>query len=89
MPQWEISVSGRVQGVGFRYHVRHYAQKLGVKGFTKNLSDGSVYILADAEQNAFESFCQLVKMGNSFSRVDRLSFEKLDSVSRYHDFEIR
>lgn len=89
MPRWEITVYGRVQGVGFRYHVEQCAHRLGVNGFVRNLSNGSVCILAEAENSAFESFCRLVEQGNSFSRVDRLSIEKLDSTQRYHDFEIR
>jgi acylphosphatase len=89
MPRWEITVFGRGQGVGFRYYVRHCAEKLDVFGFVKNLSDGTVYILAEAEARAFESFCRLVSLGNSYSRVSKLDIQKLDSENRYHDFEIR
>ncbi|MCD8480061.1 MAG: acylphosphatase [Candidatus Cloacimonetes bacterium] len=89
MPRWEITVFGRVQGVGFRYHVKRSAEMLDVNGFVKNLPDGSVYIQAEAEKSAFESFCRLVEQGNSFSRVSKLSIEKLESMKRYNDFEIR
>ena len=89
MPQWEIIVFGRVQGVGFRYHVKRSADLTGTKGFVKNLFDGTVYILAEAEDSAFNSFCQLVEKGNSFSRVSKLSIEKMDNAQEYNDFEIR
>jgi acylphosphatase len=41
---------GRVQGVGFRATARHYAKQLGVKGTVKNLSDGTVELLAQGSQ---------------------------------------
>jgi len=45
-------VRGRVQGVGFRWFVQQCANSLGVKGYTRNLDDGSVevYALGSAEQ---------------------------------------
>ena len=45
-------VRGRVQGVGFRWFVQQSADSLGVKGYTRNLADGSVevYALGSAEQ---------------------------------------
>lgn len=89
MPQWEITVHGRVQGVGFRYFVKQVAAKWGVKGFVKNLYDGSVYILAVADTHVLESFCQDVEKGNSFSRVKELQIYKEETTNRYHDFEIR
>ena len=42
-----IVVSGRVQGIGFRYNVQKWAQSLGLKGWVRNLVDGSVEILAE------------------------------------------
>ena len=39
-------ISGFVQGVGFRYFAQHAAQKLGVSGYTRNLSDGRVEVYA-------------------------------------------
>jgi acylphosphatase len=89
MPRWEITVYGRVQGVGFRVFVKRSADLLNVYGFVRNLSDGSVYIQAEADDSVFESFCQLVEQGNSYSRVSKLSIEKMDSMKRYNDFEIR
>jgi acylphosphatase len=46
MKHWNIKVTGKVQGVFFRASTKAVADQLGVKGFVKNLSDGSVYIEA-------------------------------------------
>ena len=47
-------VRGRVQGVGFRYFVEHSAQALGLRGWVRNVDDGSVevYALGTAEQHS-------------------------------------
>jgi acylphosphatase len=89
MPQWEIQIKGRVQGVGFRYLAREHALRLGLKGYVRNLPDGSVYIIADAEEAIIESYCKLLRLGNGFSRVDDMSIEPMESLKEYYDFEIR
>jgi acylphosphatase len=56
-----ILISGRVQGVFFRATTKNKADELGIKGFVKNLGDGSVYIEAEGNQDqliAFESWCR-------------------------------
>jgi len=56
-----ILISGRVQGVFFRASTKNKADELGIKGFVKNLGDGSVYIEAEGNQDqliTFESWCR-------------------------------
>ena len=48
-------VRGRVQGVGFRWFVRQRARELGVRGWVRNRSDGSVEVQADGESAALEA----------------------------------
>ncbi|MBL8016512.1 MAG: acylphosphatase, partial [Ignavibacteria bacterium] len=43
----KIVVSGRVQGVGFRYFIARYASELGLTGYAKNLFTGEVEIIAE------------------------------------------
>lgn len=88
MPQWEIILRGRVQGVGFRHFARKQALRLGLKGNVRNLADGSVRIVADADDHTLGLFCRLLQRGNIFSRVDTLDTEIIDKPKEYNDFEI-
>lgn len=56
----EITVSGRVQGVGFRACVKRIATNLGVGGEVMNLQDGRVRILATAEPVMLEKFISML-----------------------------
>jgi len=89
MPIYEIHVRGRVQGVSFRYHAKESALRLGITGYVRNLSDRSVYIVAEADEFLIDGFCDLLRRGNGFSWVEQITTEKMNSENRYHDFEIR
>jgi len=56
-----ITVAGRVQGVHFRATMRNYAVALGITGFSENLPDGSVKLLAEGEETLLVSFLKLVQ----------------------------
>jgi len=60
MVQLHAFFSGRVQGVGFRYTVQHYARDLGVCGWVRNLPDGRVELKAEARRSVLEEMLQLL-----------------------------
>jgi len=64
--QVHLFYSGRVQGVGFRFTARDTARDLGVTGWVKNLSNGQVEVVAEAEEKALEDF--LARINQYFSR---------------------
>lgn len=61
---------GRVQGVGFRWWTRKTAERLGVVGTVKNLSDGSVRVMARAEKEVLDRFADKLRKGPSMARVE-------------------
>jgi len=67
-----ILISGRVQGVGFRWFVEQQAVDLGVSGYVRNLPDGRVEVLAQADEGAMERFCGALRRGPALSRTDEL-----------------
>ena len=69
-------VSGRVQGVGFRWFVRQRAMALGLVGWAKNLPDGRVQVVARGASEALARLERALREGPGFSRVDNV--EKAD-----------
>ena len=69
MKHFNITVSGYVQGVGFRYSTLKKAQQLQIKGFVRNMPDGNVYIEAEGEIPNIYNFIRWCYNGPPFSRV--------------------
>ncbi len=81
-------VEGRVQGVGFRYFTQRIAERFGICGWVRNLSDGNVEIRAEGESAALENFLNRIRNGPSFSQVTSLR-ESPAEVAGFRDFGIR
>jgi acylphosphatase len=71
-------VSGRVQGVGFRYFTAHQAQKWGLTGYAKNLNDGRVEVLASGDEHSVELLLDWLKTGPPTSTVAEIAVEYVD-----------
>jgi acylphosphatase len=72
VPVQHLRVTGRVQGVGFRWFVRERADALGLSGWVKNRSDGSVELLVSGDAAASEQFLAAVRRGPPHARVDAI-----------------
>ena len=75
-------VSGRVQGVGFRFFTQREADKLGVTGYVRNLPDGRVEVLASGTADELATFRSLLERGPRFSRVTEVFEETADPNER-------
>jgi acylphosphatase len=62
-------ISGRVQGVGFRYFVQEHAQRLGLAGHAKNLGDGRVEVLAAGDEKSIDTLRGYLHQGPIGSSV--------------------
>ena len=82
-------ISGRVQGVGFRFFTEDVARREGVCGFVKNLADGRVEAVGEAEREALERFELRLHQGSSASRVDHVKTEELRPTGYHQDFVVR
>ena len=83
-----MKITGKVQGVGFRFFVQQQAQKLGINGWVSNKSNGDVEALAQGEKADLEQFIAKVKEGPSFSRVEDISLNWVNEAEKYFGFEI-
>jgi acylphosphatase len=63
-------VSGRVQGVGFRYAAHRRARELGLTGYVHNLPDGRVEALAQGEPADIDAFAEWLQRGPPLAQVD-------------------
>ncbi|WP_263408267.1 acylphosphatase [Terriglobus tenax] len=70
-------VSGRVQGVGFRWFVHREAAELGLDGWVRNLQTGEVECVAAGSEAKLEELEAALRKGSRGSRVDRLQIHDL------------
>lgn len=84
----DIKISGRVQGVGFRWEARSLAKKLNLFGFVRNLPGSRVYIEAEGDEESLEKFLTWCRKGPWLSKVENVEVEKAESKG-YNDFEIK
>ena len=82
-------LSGRVQGVGFRYFADHAAHREGVRGWVANCADGAVEAVAEGESDAVERFERALRQGPPHARVDRVEVEDLAPSNEWGGFTIR
>jgi acylphosphatase len=85
---YNITVSGRVQGVGFRWSAAAEARKFGITGFVRNLPNGNVYIEAEGSPSQLDDFVAWCKIGPAFGFVESVDTESLPPVN-YGEFLIR
>jgi acylphosphatase len=84
-----VMVSGRVQGVGFRWSARSRAAELGLTGWVRNLPDRRVEICFQGEEGAVEEMKDWCRAGSQFSHVRSVSVID-EALAEYEDgFEIR
>jgi len=74
-------VSGRVQGVGFRYFVMRHAQAENLGGYVRNLDDGRVQFLLHGEAAAVAEVIEKIRIGPAHARVSDLVVEDTDQVT--------
>ena len=84
-----IIVRGLVQGVGFRWFVEREANKLGLKGYVRNLPNGDVEAEVEGEESLIREFVTQLKIGNRMSRVTDVIVETGEFQGKYSDFQIR
>jgi len=70
-------LSGRVQGVGFRYFTQDAARREGLHGYVLNRDDGSVEAVAEGDVTSLERFERALRRGPSRSRVEHVMIDEI------------
>ena len=81
--------SGRVQGVGFRMTAEDTARELGVAGWVKNLRDGRVEVVAEAEEAALEQFLDQIRAGSMKNFIQQAEISWSNASDTFDEFVIR
>ena len=81
-------VTGRVQGVGFRWFVERETQLIGVGGWVRNRDDGAVEVLASGTDEQLGSLYDKLREGPRAARIDRVEVDDAASFSGYQTFQI-
>ena len=88
MSRIKITVYGRVQGVGFRYHTRKRAQALNLTGYVVNKPDHTVEIVADGPNDQLKALVEWAKTGPERAHVRRIDVEDCLAINRFDEFVI-
>jgi acylphosphatase len=81
-------ISGRVQGVGFRYFTEDVAAREGVTGFVRNTPDGNVEALVEGDEEAVMRVERAIRMGPGGARVEAVYVSKEEPSGAYRSFNV-
>ena len=82
-------ISGRVQGVSFRYYTYHEALKRGLRGWVRNLNDGRVEAVFEGEKDAIENVLEWSQDGPPAASVSDVEVEWQDASNSFAGFNVR
>ena len=85
----KLIISGRVQGVCYRWFTRDTAVELGLTGWVRNLPDGTVETVAEGEKEKLEQLLGWCRRGPDLARVTDIQAEWEEATGEFQDFSIR
>ena len=85
----QVFYEGHVQGVGFRWSVRHVAKGFDVTGWVRNLADGRVELQVTGEDDEVRAFLDRIAQGELHSLILKQTENKLDKPVAARGFDIR
>ncbi len=84
-----IKLQGKVQGVGFRWFIKHHASKLNILGYVKNKQDSSLEAYFDGPDESINKMLELCKKGPPGALIDKMDISEQNNNETFNTFEIR
>jgi len=88
MKRIHLIVHGKVQGVFYRDFVRKAAEKLGVKGFVRNLRNGTVEVVAEGDGPQLKELAKECNRGSFLSFVEKIDAKEEKATGEFDEFLI-
>jgi acylphosphatase len=85
----QIFYEGSVQGIGFRWSVRHIAKGFDLTGWVRNLTDGRVEMQVSGEEKEIRAFLDAIMQSELRAHIRKQTETKLEKPVVSHGFEIR
>ena len=85
----QLRITGRVQGVGFRYSMAEEARRLGVTGWVRNRPDGTVEAVVDGAPDAVSAMLVWAHRGPPGARVSEVETAEVEASGGFERFEMR
>ncbi len=84
----QARVTGRVQGVGFRYYADHVAEQLGVVGTVRNTGDGGIEAVAEGDEAKLHEFLAALRHGPHAAEVTEVATAWDDPTGEFTGFAV-
>ncbi|AWR94976.1 acylphosphatase [Acidianus brierleyi] len=82
-----VRIFGIVQGVGFRRYIQINAIRLGIKGYAKNLPDGSVEVVAEGYDESLNKLLDIIRKGPPLSKVENIEYKLEEYKGEFSSFD--
>lgn len=89
MKHLSIKISGKVQGVFFRVSTKEFVDKIGITGWVKNESNGTVSIQAEGNVESLEQLLLWCQKGSNGAKIENVEHKWDNELKRYRNFEIK
>lgn len=88
MTEIQCVVSGKVQGVAYRAYIQDSATELGLVGYVRNLSNGTVEVVAQGDPTTLKDFVEYLHEGSLMAKVESVAVDWVSPKVTYDEFSV-
>jgi len=84
-----IRIFGKVQGVGYRFYATRVARRLELRGWIRNLRDGTVDAAVEGEAQAIDEWIEELREGPRYAEITKIEQERKEYTGKLGDFDVK